>query len=124
VRRSRPVPDHSQVSDKPLTAFGHFLADALNDRHWSKVQFAERSGVSVNSIASWLYHDNRTPKPDKCALIAVGLGVPLWRVLESAGHPYDGMLGVPATDARAALWRRIERMTDDEAAALLESIDG
>lgn len=117
--RRRTVPDHSQISGRPLTPFGRFLADELNERHWSKVEFCERAGVSTDTIGSWLYHENRTPKPDKCALIAQGLGVPLWRVLEAAGHPYDGMLGVPRSAARRALWRKIERMSDDEVERML-----
>lgn len=116
--RRRSVPDRSQVNGTPLTAFGVWLAEHLNQRGWNQAQFAETIGVLSGTVATWLYRET-PPRIEACAQIATGLGVPLWRVLEAAGRPYDGLQGVPANDLRRRLWAKIERMSDDEVLRLL-----
>lgn len=108
----------SQVSGRPLLPFGEWLVEQLERRGKSQAQFAADTGISDGTIGWWLYHSR--PNPASCHRIADALGVPAWIVLEAAGHPFDGLQGVPADDVRRQILRQVERMTTEQAIALLE----
>lgn len=77
----------------PVTPFGVWLLAALEQRGWTRRQFALRAGVSSSMVGRWLVRHR--PTPASCARIAAALGLPLDLVLAEAGHPRP----VPPGDA-------------------------
>jgi len=111
----------SQVSGRPLLEpFGPWFLAELERRGMSQAQFAATSGISDGTIGWWLYHSR--PSVASCYRIAAALETPAWIVLEAAGHPWDGLKGVPDDDERRAILRELERMTPAERAALLAEL--
>ena len=101
--------------------FGRWLQAEFDRRGWSRARFAADADISPNLVPSLLYRPTR-PKADTCLAIARGLGLPLYRVLEAAGLPWDGLAGIPCDDVRRQILARVERMTDKEAADLLKRL--
>ena len=121
MTRRRTLPIVSQVSGAPVSPFGVWLLDRLARRGWNQQQFCAESGIADSTLANWLYHGN-LPRPKTCGLIADALHIPVWRVLEAAGLPYDGLRGIPRNDLRRAVWGKLEAMTDEQVRAILDAL--
>jgi transcriptional regulator with XRE-family HTH domain len=117
VRESKRT---SQVSGKPLLPFGAWLLCQLERKGMTQAEFAQQSGISDGSIGCWLY--TLRPNPASCYRIAGALGLPAWMALEAAGHPCDGLLGVPSDDVRRDIMRRLERLTTEQALYVLNLV--
>jgi len=115
------VPTQSRTTGKPVSDFGAWLLGEIERKGSNQRQFSIDAEISPQAISHWVFGE-RVPKIEQCDRMASALKVPLWRVLEAAGLPYEGMKGVPRTDVRRKLWARIERMSDEDAARLLESL--
>ena len=110
--RRRVINRESQVSGLPLLEpFGVWLADQLEERGWNQTEFAEKSGIPEGNVGTWLRR--KRPSAERCVDIATALGVPVWRVLEVAGYPWDGMVGVPNDDVRREIMLRLELATPE-----------
>ena len=72
---------------RPLTPFGKWLADQLNERQWSQWDLHNAIGKDDRgaNVSNWLYRP-RKPSFESCVLIALALDVPLWDVMDAAGH--------------------------------------
>jgi transcriptional regulator with XRE-family HTH domain len=104
-----------------VSAFGAWLLAEIERTGWNQSQFCAEAEISTRTLAGWLY-DGKTITLPNADLVAKALHTDLWCVLKAAGLPYEGLRKVPRSAVRRDLWARIERMTDDDVHALLDSL--
>lgn len=77
----------SAVPEDPAVAvaFGVWLRREMELRHQSLGLFSVKLGVRVHVLNAWL-SGRSVPSEATCARIAVFLGLPVWQMLEVAGH--------------------------------------
>lgn len=85
-----------------MVTLAEFLRTEMATKHLTQSELARRIDVSPDYVRRWINGD--IPRPEKCALIADGLGVQRNTIMGMAGYPVDD-----STDEQDTQWELMQR---------------